>query len=301
MHNLIENFTKILSIVKKNLTDILDEHGNLKKPGNRPKFSDAEVIGLSLLAEALMFDSEHYLFKVLNKNFKAAFPNLIDRSGYNRRRRNLNGLTQKVWRSLSRQLSGNEDTFVIDSMPINICKFSRAKRARVCRDSYETAPSYGFCAAQSQTYFGYKLHGVISLSGVITDFELTKANIADIHYLQEIKYRYAGCTLLGDRAYLSNPLQTELFEKFRILLNTPMRHNQKDYKKQPAIFRKSRKRIETLFSQFCDQFKIQRNYAKIFDGFATRLMAKVAAFTLLQFLNVYEFGRELNHVKHTLL
>ncbi len=63
MYNLTENFTKVLSIVKKNLTDILDEHGNLKKPGKRPKFSDAEVVSLSLLAEALMFDSEHYLFK----------------------------------------------------------------------------------------------------------------------------------------------------------------------------------------------------------------------------------------------
>lgn len=301
MHNLIEKFTKILSIVKENLIDVLNEDGNLNKPGHKPKFSDAEVITLSLLSEALMIDSEHYLFKVLNKNFKTTFPNLIDRSGYNRRRRKLSWLTEKVWRSLVKELSSGEDTFVIDSMPIHICKFSRARRARVCRDSYETAPDYGFCAAQHQTYFGYKLHSLASLNGVIADFELTKASIADIHYLKEIKYRYTGCTILGDRAYLSNPLQTELFEEHRILLNTPMRNNQKDYKKQPAIFRKSRKRIETVFSQFCDQFKIQTNYAKLFDGFATRLMAKIAAFTLLQFLNVFEFARELNHVKHTLL
>ncbi len=59
----------------------LIKHGNLTRPGNKPKFSDAEVITLSLLSEALMFDSEDYLFKVLIKNFKAAFPNLIDRSG----------------------------------------------------------------------------------------------------------------------------------------------------------------------------------------------------------------------------
>jgi len=281
--------------------DVLDEHGNLTKPGNKPKFSDAEVITLSLLAEALMFDSEHYLFKVLENNFKAAFPNLIDRSGYNRRRKNLHPLTEKVWRSLAKELTSGEDTFVIDSMPIEVCKFSRAKRSRVCQHSDETAPDYGFCAAQQQIYFGYKLHGVASLNGVITDFELTKASVADIHYLKEIKYRYTGCTILGDRAYLSNPFQAELFEEHRILLNTPMRTNQKNYRKQPAIFRKSRKRIETIFSQFCGQFKIQTNYAKRFEGFATRLMAKIAAFTLLQFLNIVKFGREMNHVKHTLV
>lgn len=301
MHNLKWKFQKILSIVKENLKDSLDEHGNLQRPGNKPKFSDAEVIALSLLSEALMFNSENYLFIFLNKNCKESFPNLIDRSGYNRRRKRLNFLTEKVWRSLARELAFAEATFVMDSMPIHICKFSRAKRSQVCQESYEAAPDYGFCAAQGQTYFGYKLHSVTSLTGVITDFELTKASVADIHYLHEIKYRYTGCTILGDRAYLSNPLQMELFEEHRILLNTPMRNNQKNYIKQPAIFRKSRKRIETVFSQFCDQFNIQTNYAKLFDGFATRLMAKIAAFTLLQFLNIFEFGRQLNHVKHTLI
>jgi len=46
-----------------------------------------------------------------------------------------------------------------------------------------------------------------------------------------------------------------------------MRNNQLNYKKQPYIFRKKRKRIETLFSQLCNQFKIRKNYAKSFEGF----------------------------------
>jgi len=44
MHNLFWKFTKILSIVKKNLINVLDKDGNLTRPGNKPKFSDAEVI-----------------------------------------------------------------------------------------------------------------------------------------------------------------------------------------------------------------------------------------------------------------
>jgi len=43
-----------------------------------------------------------------------------------------------------------------------------------------------------------------------------------------------------------------------------MRKNQRNYSKQPYLFRKFRKRIETLFSQLCDQFMIRRNYAKSF-------------------------------------
>jgi|GEM_PF-1543047 len=54
------------------------------------------------------------------------------------------------------------------------------------------------------------------------------------------------CVLLGDKGYLSAE-QLDLFESASIILETPMRTNQKGYKKQPYIFRKSRKRIETLF------------------------------------------------------
>lgn len=51
-----------------------------------------------------------------------------------------------------------------------------------------------------------------------------------------------------------------------IQLETPQRKNQKDYKSQFYPLRKIRKRIETLFSQLCDQFMIRRNYAKTFIG-----------------------------------
>ncbi len=57
MNNLKENFLILLSIVKQSLQKVLDANGNLPKPGPEPKFSDAEVISLSLLSEAMMFDS----------------------------------------------------------------------------------------------------------------------------------------------------------------------------------------------------------------------------------------------------
>lgn len=64
-----------------------------------------------------------------------------------------------------------------------------------------------------------------------------------------------------------------------------MRKNQKGYKPQACIFRKSRKRIETLFSQLCDQFMIRRNYAKSFDGFKNRILSKIMALTFIQLIN----------------
>ena len=76
-----------------------------------------------------------------------------------------------------------------------------------------------------------------------------------------------------------------------------MRKNQIDYKEQSYIFKKSRKRIETLFSQLCDQFMIRRNYAKSFDGFKTRILSKITALTIIQYLNFFVFDREINKIK----
>lgn len=126
---------------------------------------------------------------------------------------------------------------------------------------------------------------------------ITKANVHDVHYLQDVKHQLSECVLLGDKGYLSAEQQLDLFESAKIVLETPMRMNQKDYKKQPYIFRKSRKRIETLFSQLCDQFMIRRNYAKTFMGFKTRILAEITAMTLVQFMNKFIFNRNINNIK----
>jgi len=75
-----------------------------------------------------------------------------------------------------------------------------------------------------------------------------------------------------------------------------MRVNQHDYQKQPYLFRKTRKRIETLFSQLCDQFMIRRNYAKSFDGYKTRILSKITAVTVIQMINKLS-NRNINNLK----
>ncbi len=79
-----------------------------------------------------------------------------------------------------------------------------------------------------------------------------------------------------------------------------MRSNQIDKKPFPKVFRKARKRIETLFSQLCDQFMIRRNYAKSFAGFSTRIIAKMTALTIIQYLNKKK-GENINNLKESFL
>lgn len=96
---------------------------------------------------------------------------------------------------------------------------------------------------------------------------------------------------------LTAEYQLNLFENRRIKLDTPMSRNQKNYREQPYSYRKSRKRIETLFSQLCDQFMIRRNYAKSFEGFKTRILSKISALTIVQFINKVVFNRNINNIK----
>src|SRR6056297_2334606 len=114
MHNLKTNFDKIMVIVKQSLNTIINESGNLHKKGKKAHFSDLEVISLAITSEALSITSENLLFKKIKSDYHEQFPNIIDRSQFNRRRRHLKPLIQKVQTSIASQLTFGEDTFIID-------------------------------------------------------------------------------------------------------------------------------------------------------------------------------------------
>jgi hypothetical protein len=132
---------------------------------------------------------------------------------------------------------------------------------------------------------------------VIQSVDITPASVHDIHMLKDVKMTYSKCTLLGDMGYLSADIQLNLFDTVQIKLETPMRKNQTNYVEQPYVFKKVRKRIETLFSQMCDQFRIRSNYAKTFVGYSTRILSKITAITVIQHLNKFVFNRPINNLK----
>jgi hypothetical protein len=264
----------------------------------KPKLSDIELIAINICAEYLSIDSEYQLFRHLSNS---KMNGLIERSVYNRRKRKLFYHMEDVRKLMVAKFNDVGNSFIIDSMPLEICKNARANRSKICKESEFSFPSRGFCASQSSYYYGYKLHAVCSVSSVFQSFDISTASIHDIHFLKDIKPQFKNCTLIGDRGYLSANIQIDLFNYANIKLETPMRSNQKDYKKQPYILMKSRKRIETLFSQLCDQFKIRNNYAKSFNGFKTRILSKIMGLTFIQFVNVFVFKRKMNNIKISII
>lgn len=294
MSNIVKNYLRVLEVISSLNCELIYKSG----VGRKQKMSDLEVVALSLTAEFMSIDSENSLFKQINQ---AEIPNLIERSQFNKRRRKLFLFSEEIRTKLAREFLEFEDYFIVDSMPLEICKFSRHSRIKICKEEFESAPSKGFCASQNNWFFGYKLHAVCSVTGVFHSLDITKAEVHDVHFLKNIKQQMSDCVLLGDRGYLSESIQLDLFQSVNIRLETPKRMNQLNYKSQPYIFRKSRKRIETLFSQLCDQFLIRRNYAKTFEGFKTRILAKITALTLVQYINKFIFDRPINKIKNQLI
>jgi hypothetical protein len=255
MSNIVKKYLRVLEVISSLNFELEFKSG----VGRKEKMSDLEIVALSLTAEFMSIDSENSLFKEINNQ---QIPNLIERSQFNKRRRKLFLFLEEVRIKLASHFLEFEDYFIVDSMPLEICKFARHKRIKICKNEFETAPSKGFCASQNNWFYGYKLHGVCSINGVFHSLDITKAEVHDVHFLKNIKQQMSDCVLLGDRGYISESIQLDLFQSVNIKLETPKRANQMNYKPQPYIFRKSRKRIETLFSQLCDQFMIRRNYAK---------------------------------------
>ena len=288
MNNFKANYNKILEVLKS-----ITEKEQFLNQKRKPKLKDIELIAMNLTAEYMSIDSECQLFREISIDLK----NKIERSVYNRRKRKLFFAIEFIRNELSNKFNEFENYFVVDSMPLEVVKLARSSSSKICKEEFYSSPNRGFCASQNMHYYGYKIHAVCSIEGVFKSFDISKASVHDIHYLKDIKNQFNDCVILGDKGYLSADYQLDLFESNQIKLEVPMRKNQHNYKKQAYVFRKKRKRIETLFSQLCDQFMIRRNYAKSFQGFKTRILSKSTSLTIIQFINKFIFDRNINNLK----
>ena len=193
-------------------------------------------------------NSENNLFRNLPVSFLAQ----IERSVYNRGRRNLVPHLEIIRLKSASLFNDFEDYFIIDSMPLKVCKLARSSRSIICKKDNYSIPNKGYCVSQNSSYYGYKLHAICFVKGVFQSINLSPASVHDFSYLKDIKTQISDYTLIGNSRYLSAAVQLNLFETCNVKLNTPTRNNQNNYKKQPYVFRKKRKRIFTIMRPIYD-------------------------------------------------
>ena len=96
MYNLYTKFVKILEICKHFSENLVNESGNVPRRGPVPKFSDLEVVALSLTAETESIDSEKWLFDYKLQEYKDSIPNLKSRRQFNDRRKKTAALCEEL-------------------------------------------------------------------------------------------------------------------------------------------------------------------------------------------------------------
>ena len=121
MHNLYAIFVRFLDICKQLADNLVNESGNIPRCGVVPRFSDLEIIALSLTSEAIGIDSESFLFSKLQE-YRTEIPNLVSRRQYNDRRKYTSSLCKVIRERMVQRLDGYEEYFCIDSKTIEICR-----------------------------------------------------------------------------------------------------------------------------------------------------------------------------------
>lgn len=172
---------------------------------------------------------------------------------------------------------------MVDSFPLAVCKFGRA---RYCRSFRVYGADYGRCPSKKETYFGYKMHALVTLEGYITAFEVTSASVDDREGLRDLVEGLSGVTVLGDKGYVGKGLMQDMSSQGVCLMALKRTNSKTDWPRsvRQLIFGQ-RRRVETVFSQLSGQLNAERVLAKRFRGLCARLSNKILAYNLCLVLN----------------
>jgi hypothetical protein len=256
-----------------------------RRPGPVPVCSDSELIAMVLIGECRGWDVETELLSQWREH-RDLFPQQPSQSRFNRRRRQLMLAFNLIRRVVLRELDvAQERPCVIDSLPVPVVQFHLVPGSTGDWAAYGAA--FGKVSSKKETIYGYKLHLLITLGGVILDFELAPANVPDLEVGVELLAEHTDLEVVGDKAYISAARAAELWEQQRVRLRTVPRRNQTQ-QLPPAVqqaLNALRQIIETVNGQLTEQLHIEINHAHTFWGLCTRLYAKLTAHTLCIYLN----------------
>ncbi len=150
----------------------------LRERGREPQLSDAEVLTLEVVGEFLGLTQDKHIFEYFQKHWQPFFPALgkLHRTTFARQAANRWRVKERLWQAVLTALEFDSEVSLIDSFPLEVCRFARANRCRRLRE----ISAYGFDEVARQTFFGVRFHLRVCVPGVITAFEFAPANIHEL-------------------------------------------------------------------------------------------------------------------------
>ncbi len=263
---------------------LLNPHG-ARRYESIKRLSDSEIITLTLLQQLRGIESQRSFLRDAQRFFSHLFPGVlgIHPSSFHRRVRKLRRYLEPLRRTILKELVGDPESLLIDSTLLSVLH------------PRQVSQGSGFDGAAwvrwgSFSVYGVKLHLLCATNRVPISYELTAANVADISLAEELINEAAledgvARKLLGDLAYRSEELREELAEVGILLATEPSerRHG-------------VRQRIEIALSNLKRVFSLGETLATTMVGLATRIAAKIAAYTYAFVVNRV-LGRPQGHIK----
>jgi hypothetical protein len=285
------NHTQRLAQTEEALTVLfclVDDAYTLLNPDGRryerlKRLSDSEVIALALLQQLRGVESERSFLRDTQRFFSHLFPGVVGLhpSSFHRRVRKLRRFLEPLRRQVVCELVGDPETLLIDSTLL------AALHPR------QVAQSAGFPGAAwvrwgSFSVYGVKLHLLCATNGVPISYEMTPANVAEVRLAEELLAEAnlgddRARRLFGDLAYRSEALGHALDEcGISLVTERGDQHGQ-------------RQRIEIALSSLKRVFGLGRTLATTLAGLATRIVAKICAYTY-GFHCAYTYGFHINRL-----
>ena len=240
----------------------------------RAKASDAEVLTVAVVAARYFQNHLERALQVMHLGHYLSGSLSVSR--FNRRPHRLAGWLHLLLETLGEVFTQGE-VFLIDSMPVPVCKRARAWRCRKVRGK----DFCGYCPAKKEAFFGWRLHLICTPTGVPVSFDLVPGGVHDLTPIHELTYSLPeGATVYGDKGYNAAADEATILTDTGVRLIPIRKANMAPNQWADKLaLREYRKRIETLYSQF-EAMGVERLRARTNPGLELKVHASLLAATI---------------------
>lgn len=253
------------------------------RPGPSPSCRDSEVLTLGLARELLGYETERRFLRVVREDWGHLFPCLPAQSEFNRRLRWLWGALELLRQHWVAQLpAATEDWYAFDTTPVPVKSPSRVRGPDQWYVPGTGVARFGRCAAKAVWFYGFRLAVLTPLiDPVPLRWALVPAALNEREALEDLVAGLHDLSLLSDKGLRGQALTATLAEQHIVLLTPPTKRERTTMPKDVQRFIAAhRNRIEGVFTTTKDQFHLERHRALTPWGLLTRVVLKLAAFTL---------------------
>jgi hypothetical protein len=200
------------------------------------------------------------------------FPYIPGQSGYNKRVRALAPQIVRVLSYLGRiSPSWCDNLRLVDATPVPCGR----SRETVKRSEFAGHAAYGFCAAHSRHFWGFKLYLLSAPDGMPIAFELAPASVPEREAVSEMLegINLSGYTVIGDKGLSGADIEqlvTALGGIFR-------RPDRRDETRRLGNLGGVRQWVEAIFDQYKDQLSLERHGAHTLPGLIARIAQRLLA------------------------